>query len=310
MLMTDESRARSRRHAAPALPRRAVAAVGIAGGMALGFALDTMTTLPHVHHLYYFPIILAAVTYGIPGGLITPALAILLYHLANARTIGWHYEESDVVQIGLFIAVGMVAAKLANDARRLHRLAMTDDLTGLHNLRSFELETRSLLQRARSERSSICFLVLDVDRLKSINDESGHLAGADAVRTVGRIIATQTPADAISCRYGGDEFVIAMAARPLAAVERLANDLRAATHATAPTLAHLPFPAGTLSISIGLAWRSLDGAPRASTADAVDEEIEALFQTADAALYAAKKNGRNCLHVAGAQNLVLSTPLT
>lgn len=66
----------------------------------------------------------------------------------------------------------------------------------------------------------------------------------------------------------------------------------------------------TLSISIGLAWRSLDGAPRALTVDAMDEAIEALFQAADAALYAAKKSGRNCLQVAGAQNLVLSTPLT
>lgn len=53
-------------------------------------------------------------------------------------------------------------------------------------------------------------LVLDADRLKSINDTHGHLAGAEAVRTIGRIIASQAPRDAVACRYGGDEFVIAL----------------------------------------------------------------------------------------------------
>ena len=49
------------------------------------------------------------------------------------------------MQIALFIAVGFISAKLADDARRLRHLAVTDDLTGLHNLRSFEARLRALL---------------------------------------------------------------------------------------------------------------------------------------------------------------------
>jgi len=304
-MLTSDSEPPFRHSAARWQPSRPVALVGVAAGMAFVFLLDTMTALPSVHHLYYFPIIFAAVTFGIRGGVITPAVAIVLYHVANPQTFGWRYRESDIVQISVFIAVGMAAARLADDARRLHRLAMTDDLTGLHNLRSFELSARSLLQQARSTGAPFSLLVFDVDRLKSINDSHGHLAGADAVRTVGRIIAAQIPSDAIACRYGGDEFVIAVSGRPLSAVEHLANELRRAVEATAPTLAHLSFPPGTLSISIGLAWRSVDGTPQPSS---LDEEIEALFQAADGALYVAKRDGRNRVHVAGSPHRTQSAP--
>ena len=72
------------------------------------------------------------------GGLVTSLVAILLYHLANSALLTFAYRETDFVQIALFIAVGVVTARLTENARRLHVLAMTDDLTGLHNLRSFE----------------------------------------------------------------------------------------------------------------------------------------------------------------------------
>jgi diguanylate cyclase (GGDEF)-like protein len=198
----------------------------------------------------------------------------------------------------VFIAVGMATAKLANDARRLHRLAMTDDLTGLHNLRSFELGARALLQRARRTRTSLAFLVLDVDRLKSINDRYGHLAGADAVRTVGQIIAAHAPPDAVACRYGGDEFVIGLLGQSRVDAERLADTLRVAVQACAPILADVPFARGSLSISLGMAWRFYDRPPADPAVHDEDQQIEELFRAADAALYAAKNGGRNRLHLA------------
>ena len=63
--------------------------------------------------------------------------------------------ESDVVQIALFIAVGVVTARLVNDADRLRRLATTDDSTGLHNLRSFEARLAKLLCAARQEEAPL-----------------------------------------------------------------------------------------------------------------------------------------------------------
>jgi PleD family two-component response regulator len=122
----------------------------------------------------------------------------------------FRYQESDLVQMALFVAVGVTSAKLANDSRRLHRLALTDDLTGLHNLRSFEARLRMLVRASRQRSAPLALLLLDLDRLKSLNDTHGHLAGAEAVRTVGHLIAIRVPQDAVACRYGGDEFVIAL----------------------------------------------------------------------------------------------------
>lgn len=262
--------------------------------MALVFVLDRATGLPHVQHLYYVPVIFTAIRFGTLGGAGSAALAILLYHLANPQQLTWPYEESDILQMAVFIAAGIVAAKLAGDARRLHQLAMTDDLTGLHNLRLFEIELRAMMRAARATRTPLSILVLDVDRLKSLNDEHGHLVGAEAVRTVGHIIAEHIPDDAVACRYGGDEFVIAM---PRSAPEAggLADDLRRAVVGRAPVLDGIQFPERTLSISVGLASRSFDHV-YADYQTPEDSESEALFRAADTALYAAKNGGRNRVH--------------
>ena len=146
-------------------PARVFAAMCLTAGMTGVFVLDRMTGIPHVQHLYYVPIIFAAITFGTTGGAGTSVLATLHYHLANPHALTWQYEEFDVLQMAVFVAVGLVAARLAEDAQRLHRLAMTDDLTGLHNLRSFELELRRMVQLARSRRTPLSLLVIDVDRL-------------------------------------------------------------------------------------------------------------------------------------------------
>jgi diguanylate cyclase (GGDEF)-like protein len=157
-------------------------------------------------------------------------------------------------------------------------------LTGLHNLRSFEARLSGIMRSSRETGSPVSLLVLDVDRLKSLNDRYGHLAGADAVRTVGHILGARLPASAVACRYGGDEFVVALPGCDEVQATAIADDLRGAVHAAAPVLARLAFPAATLSISIGLASRLASG--------------EALFRAADAALYRAKEGGRNHVWVA------------
>jgi diguanylate cyclase (GGDEF)-like protein len=278
--------------------RRLVTAIGIAVATAIVFAIDWLTGIPHVQHLYYFPIIVAAIRIGMASGVGTAVVAIVLYHLANPQTLTLRYEEFDIVQMAIFVAAGVVAARLAEDGRRLRTLAMTDDLTGLHNLRSFELELRAMVAHARTTRAPVSLLVLDVDRLKSMNDEHGHLAGAEAVRAVGRIIADQLSSDAVACRYGGDEFVVALPQTNAAAAQRVADDLRRAVEANAPVLAGIRFPPGRLSISVGIASRSFGARMHAPASRADDDESEALFRAADAALYAAKNGGRNQVQIA------------
>jgi diguanylate cyclase (GGDEF)-like protein len=250
--------------------------------------LDRATGEIPFQHLYYIPIILAGTEFGFISGLLVSLCSVLLYHFANPRLYLSHqFREADVVQIILFFSVGLVAAKLANDANRLRLLSTTDDLTGLHNLRSFESHLATFASLARKNGSPLSVLVLDVDRLKSLNDNYGHLAGADAVRTVGHLIAQHLPERAVACRYGGDEFVIAIPDCQVGDAVKIAELLRQSVSKAAPVLATHAFPSGTLSISIGTASRLIDK-------DTDPLEVgEALFRTADQALYRAKANGRN-----------------
>jgi diguanylate cyclase (GGDEF)-like protein len=266
----------------------------VAGALLLIFALDHSTGAAPVQHLYYLPIIAAAIGLAWWAGPTAALAAVLLYHLANPDLLTARYNESDLVQIVLFLAIGVAAAKFTHDGRRLRRLAVTDDLTGLLNLRGFEARLTPVVAASRRGRTPIAMLVADVDRLKSLNDAHGHLAGADAVRVVGHILAERLPDEAIPCRFGGDEFVVALPGCTAAEAKDTADDLRRAINASAPVLAGISFPAATLSVSIGIACLSYDGDPAPAVWPAGDAEAgEALFRAADQALYVAKEAGRN-----------------
>jgi len=277
----------------PATSRPPWLYIAVGGLLAAIFVLDHRTGAAPYQHLYYLPIILAGARLSWVAGPLTAIAAVALYHLANPALLESGYKESDLVQIALFVAVGLVTAKLTTDARRLKRLAMTDDLTGLSNLRAFEARLTPLIRAARQGVAPLSLLVFDVDRLKALNDTHGHLTGAEAVRTVGHLVAARLPRAAVACRFGGDEFVVALPR--CAAVEacRIADDLRAAVHDMAPTLAGVPFPPGTLSISIGVASTEGGDSGRDDEHASDNAAGEALFSAADRALYVAKSGGRN-----------------
>jgi diguanylate cyclase (GGDEF)-like protein len=268
---------------------------GVLVSLGLIYKLDQSTGAAPIQHLYYLPIVIAGLWLPRHAGLITGLAAVVLYHLANSILLATRYRESDIVQIVLFVGVGAVATKLADDRRQLHRLAVTDDLTGLYNLRGFDAMLMPIMRVASQSRTPITLVVLDVDRLKSINDTHGHRAGADAVRSVGQIIGAWLPDGGFGCRFGGDEFVIALPGQDVSAASKTAEVLRASVHATAPVLAGVPFPPGTLSISVGLACRSQVDEPSRGP-DMHAEMAETLFHAADQALYVAKTAGRNQIH--------------
>jgi diguanylate cyclase (GGDEF)-like protein len=290
----DSMQLSSSRIGLPPNRRKHVGWVRPAVGVALWviFELDRRTGSAPVQHLYYLPIILASFQLGRGNGLVAALAAIVLYHIANLSHFTASYTDTDVVQTVLFLVVAIVTAKLASDRARLHELAVTDDLTGLHNLRSFEAHLAGMVRASRESRAPLAMLVADVDRLKAMNDAHGHLAGAEAVRLVGRTIAAHLPPDAVACRYGGDEFAVAVANCDSRRAELVAEDLRRVVQLLEPVLAGVRFPVGSLAISVGLA--SL-GDRQGSTAAASDEFQlgESLFAAADEALYAAKQQGRN-----------------
>jgi diguanylate cyclase (GGDEF)-like protein len=268
-------------------------------GLLVTFGVDRATASAPLQHLYYLPIILASLWIGRVAGLTVSGASIVLYHIANPGLLSAGYKDSDVVQIVLFLAVGIVTSTLAENARHLHQLASTDDLTGLHNLRSFENALTNLVRTARMTGAPLSMLAIDVDRLKRINDAHGHLAGAEAVRTVGHVLAAHLPTTAVACRYGGDEFVVALPGYTAEKAAAVAQHLRRYVNGVAPFLAGVSFPATTLSISVGVAClepRDFRSMQKIETAEA--EMIgESLFKAADRALYVAKEEGRNRVSV-------------
>jgi diguanylate cyclase (GGDEF)-like protein len=280
------------------------AAALVVASLAAVAVLDYLTATAPVQHLYYLPIIYAAVRFRRAGGILVALAAVLLYHLNNPHLLSLRYGEADVIQILLFFAVGLVTAKIASDAERLRYLAGTDDLTSLRNLRSFEVQLAQMFAEARNTPAPLALLVLDLDRLKGLNDAHGHFAGAEAVRAVGHTIARLQPKRAVACRYGGDEFVLALPQANEQEALRFAEMLRRAVELLSPVLAGKQFPAGTLSVSIGISCndllpKSIDKRgplrhkKRAARETDEDALAERLFQLADRALYEAKNSGRN-----------------
>jgi len=168
----------------------------------------------------------------------------------------------------------------AND--RLVELARTDPLTGLPNRRAFEDHLRIALDFADRVQRPLALAMVDVDHFKAYNDAYGHPAGDACLRRVAEALrsATRRSLDLVA-RYGGEEFVIVLAITdgPLAAA--LADAARRAVSDLA--IPHRGAAGGVVTVSIGVAELDLGAARRA----------EDLIARADAALYSAKRAGRD-----------------
>jgi diguanylate cyclase (GGDEF)-like protein len=257
-------------------------------------------------HLYYLPILLAAVKVGRRLAFGMALASMVVYHLLDPDLIAFHYGEADVLQLVLFMVIAVVSSRLAQQEREMRRLAGTDDLTGLHNLRSLTANLRRELEVAENRGGVAAMLGVDVDRLKAINDAHGHLTGADAVRHVGRVIARSVPRRAIACRYGGDEFVIFIPRCDEDEAILIAERICASIRDSAVILAGREFARGALSVSVGVTTRrmTVDVSSRAFAED--------MFRETDGAMYKAKAAGRDgvVLHHADAPEHARRLPLT
>ncbi len=167
---------------------------------------------------------------------------------------------------------------------KLAELAATDGLTGIANRRHFDDELVMEWRRAARSSKPLAVMLLDVDHFKRFNDLYGHPAGDDCLRSVASAIAAtiRRPGDR-AARYGGEEFAAILPSTDLAGARDVAERVRAAIQALA--IRHEGSEAGVVTGSIGVA-AVVPGAKAAP-------EISALLGTADAALYEAKREGRN-----------------
>ncbi|MDP3823959.1 MAG: diguanylate cyclase [Burkholderiales bacterium] len=166
------------------------------------------------------------------------------------------------------------------------RLAWTsshDSLTGLANRAAFEV----LLEHAtsRAEKEPFCALFIDLDRFKLVNDTGGHAAGDALLRDVANELAAQVRKSDTVARLGGDEFAVLLSHCPLAQAAAIAEKLRSAVVAY-----QLPWEGHVFGVGASIGLVPVD----ASYATATD-----VLRAADAACYAAKRQGRNCVAVHG-----------
>ena len=160
--------------------------------------------------------------------------------------------------------------------------AGTDALTSLANRRAFETRADQEWARARRSGSPLALALVDVDRFKRYNDRYGHLAGDDALAAVAHALGAHARRAAdCAARYGGEEFVLLLPETGEAQALALAEKVRAAIEALA--LPHADSPNGVLTVSVGVAC----------TTQSVFADWRALTDAADAALYTAKRSGRN-----------------
>ena len=163
----------------------------------------------------------------------------------------------------------------------LDALARLDGLSGLANRRAFDTVLEEKWRESERFRAPLALIMIDVDHFKAFNDRYGHVAGDVCLRTVAETLAKSSTGAAIVARYGGEEFALLFTATELTRALDIAEGLRGAIEGLA--LTHQGAPSGHITASVGVA----------SLAAADDLAAQSLVEAADAALYAAKRRGRN-----------------
>lgn len=182
-------------------------------------------------------------------------------------------------------ALGVATGLIAISVRNVQLLIETrehgvrDQLTGCVN-RGYGIEALDReLRLARRSRQPLSVLMFDIDHFKSINDELGHLRGDDLLRAVGAQLTRVVRSTDVKCRYGGDEFLIVLPDTPLAGAQHVAESIRRSMRTLAMLAGDRTIP---VTVSIGVAIAGAD-----------ELGVTGLIERADAALYEAKRGGRD-----------------
>jgi diguanylate cyclase (GGDEF)-like protein len=194
-----------------------------------------------------------------------------------SRRVGATWSESTRRVLGGAAAEASAALARAYSHRDAEARAATDALTGLPNRRYFD-EFVGLLAQRRRAGDAVGILMVDIDRFKALNDTHGHATGDAVLRAVGRAIVAAVREDDVPARFGGEEFVVLLRNPNAGVAVEIGERIRAAVRG----LDLRQLGVKQVSVSIGVA---VAGGP--------DERIEDLIETADRALYRAKRAGRD-----------------
>ncbi len=166
-------------------------------------------------------------------------------------------------------------SKLNKNFNVMKEMAITDELTGLFNRRGFNIEVKKLILLSNRYNSPLSIAIFDIDFFKVVNDSYGHGVGDEVLKELSRLVSNRIRNTDLFARIGGEEFVLVMPETSVNDARQLLNEIR-------NVVSTWSFPHGEkLTVSIGVT--DFSGV----------EHIEQLLETADKALYEAKKQGRN-----------------
>ena len=227
----------------------------------------------HAQHGYKEGDIRGGLSVTLPFVPQTPLLALIIGHVA----------------IGLagLLGISLFGSKLENAYQLIRSQAVTDDLTGIPNRRSFLDRTRTEFNRSRRNKYPLSVIMIDIDHFKSYNDTYGHERGDECLKKVALAIqkTLKRPSD-FCARYGGEEFITVLPDTTQEGALFIAEEIRAAVRNLG--MEHeKSSPAGGVSISLGVA----------TAENNLSISYEDLIRQSDKALYLAKEKGRNRVEV-------------
>lgn len=213
-------------------------------------------------------------------------LGLVLLVAATASTtvsLGWPLAARVFMSLGfVLIMINVVLNVVGELQRALQTQAITDPLTGAFNRRHLQVHLAQRVLPAGAAAPGDALLAIDIDHFKRINDSHGHAVGDEVLRRLVAAVVARKRGSDLLFRTGGEEFVLLLPRIEPDAAQRVAEDLR-------QRLAQAELMAGeTITVSIGVA------------ALRPGQSADAWVQAADAALYEAKRSGRNRVVVAGA----------
>ena len=240
--------------------------------------------------LIYLILMATSLTQGRRVTYFMAALAVSSYILlASADFRELNYYLTHIIELFPFMLIAHLGAMLAGESEaarsEVERLSLTDDVTGLNNMRNFfllsEIQEKLAIRHIRP--FAIC--MIDADNLKKVNDQYGHFAGTKLIQQVAEMITANIRSTDICARYGGDEFVIMFN-------EAGKQDVIGAVERIVTGMASTPFDfegnSITTTLSAGLAGYPEDGG-----------DVRTIMANSDEAMYVSKRSGKNRLTIFG-----------
>jgi diguanylate cyclase (GGDEF)-like protein len=225
---------------------------------------------------------IGAYTLGASAAIVIGLLVLrAVVHEVESLLVEFHANRATYLYVFLASAAlsMLIGYILGRRLEEMRQQTMVDSLTGLYNRLGLNVRLHDEYRRAERFQSPLTLMLIDIDRLKQINDEYGHGVGDQILRGAAQAIRNTLRETDYGARWGGDEFAIVAPNTAEPAAERLGERLLTEI----PKCAHLGQTVVTASVGLATVYPASDFSPTP----------EGLMIAADAALYQAKHGGRN-----------------